>query len=79
MNLFIDRRFEVIREGASTMLLNAKLNNTAQRMPWEEAVHMCECVTNGMATTGSTTSPFEIFYGEKPKTIGSFSGFERIG
>ena len=32
-----------------------------------------------MATTGITTSPFEMFSGEKPKIIGSFSEFGRIG
>ena len=32
-----------------------------------------------MATTGNNTSPLEIFYGEKPKTIGSFSEFGRFG
>ena len=31
-----------------------------------------------MATIGSTKSPFEIFYGEKPKIVGSFSEFGRI-
>ena len=32
-----------------------------------------------MDTTGSTTSPFEKFYGEKLKIIGLFSEFGRIG
>ena len=32
-----------------------------------------------MATTGSTTIPFELFYGEKPKIIGSLLEFGRIG
>ena len=32
-----------------------------------------------MAITGSTISPFENFYGEKTKIIGSFSEFGRIG
>ena len=31
-----------------------------------------------MATTGSTISLFENFYGENPKIIGSFSEFGRI-
>ena len=31
-----------------------------------------------MVTTGSTNSPFEIFYGKKPKIVGLFSGFGRI-
>ena len=31
-----------------------------------------------MDTTGSTTSPFENFEGEKPKIIGSFSEFGSI-
>ena len=60
-------------------MLNAKLNDTAQKMLWVEAVHPCECVRNIMATAGSTTSPFEIFYGEKPKIIGLFLEFWSIG
>ena len=61
------------------MLINAKLNDTAQEILWAEAVRTCERVRNSMAATGSTTSPFEIFYGEKPKIIDSFSEFGRIG
>ena len=34
---------------------------------------------NCISTTGSTTSPFKTFYWEKPKIIGSFSEFVRIG
>ena len=60
------------------MLLNAKLNDTAQKMLWVEAVHTCKRVRNSMTTTGSTTSPFIIFYGEKPNIIGSFLEFRRI-
>ena len=33
---------------------------------------------NIMEATGSTKSPFEFFYREKTKIIGSFSQFERI-
>ena len=33
---------------------------------------MCERVRNIIATTGSTTSPFENFYGEKLKVLGLF-------
>ena len=61
------------------MLLNAKLNHTYQKIMWEEAIHTCKHVRNSMSTTGSTTSPFERFYGEKPKIVGSFSEFKRIG
>ena len=61
------------------MLLNAKLNDTAQKMLLAEAFHTCKCVRNSMSTTGSTTSPFEIFYGEKLKIIGLLSDFGCIG
>ena len=61
------------------MLVNAKLNDADQKMLWAEAVHTCKPVINSMADTGSTTSLFEIFYGEKPKIIGLFSEFGRIG
>ena len=60
------------------MLINEKLNYTAQKIMWAEAVHTCKRVRNSMATTGSTKIPFEIFYGEKPKIIGSFLEFGRI-
>ena len=60
------------------MLINTKLNDTDQKMQWEESVHTCECVQNSMANTGITKSPFEIFYGEKQEIIGSFSEFGRI-
>ena len=60
------------------MILNAKLNDTAQKMMWAEAVHMCERVKISMDITGSTTSLFGTFYGEKPKIIGLFSDFGRI-
>ena len=45
------------------MILNTKLNYTAQKVLWAEAVHTCECVRNSMSATGSTESPFENFYG----------------
>ena len=60
------------------MLLNAKLNDTAEKMLWEEAVHTYKLVRNSMAAMGSTTSPFEDFYGGKPKIIGSLSEFGHI-
>ena len=61
------------------MLLNAKLNNPAQKILWEEAVHTCEHAVKIMSRTGSTTSPFKNFYGKEPKIIGLFSEFGRIG
>ena len=75
MNRVIEIIFSVIKEGALAMLLSTKLNDTAQKMLWAEAVHTYECVRNSMDTTVSTTSPFENFYGEKSKIIGSFSEF----
>ena len=61
------------------MMLNVKLNDTSHKIMWEESVHSCERIINNMATMGSTTSPFENFYGEKLNIIGSFSEFGRIG
>ena len=63
LNRVTERRFEVIKEGALAIMLNAKLNDTAQKMLWSEAVHMCKHVRNSMDTTGSTTSLFENFHG----------------
>ena len=70
MNGVIERRFSVIKEGVSEILLKSKLNDTAQKMMWAEDFHTCEHVINSMATTGSTTSPFENFSGEKSNIIG---------
>ena len=61
------------------MLFNTKLNYTAQKIMWEEDIHTFKRVRNIMADMGSTTSPFEIFYGEEPNIIGSFSEFGHIG
>ena len=79
LNGVIERKFDVIKGGTLAMMLKAKLNDKAQKMLWEEAVHMCERIRNSMATTCSTTSPFEKLYGEKPKIIGLFFEFGRIG
>ena len=69
LNRATERRFYAIKEGALDMLLNAKLNDISHKMMWSEAVHMCKCIRNSMATKGSTNSPFEIFHGEKLKII----------
>ena len=68
----IERILVIIKEGALDMLLNTKLNNKAHKMVWTEAVNTCKHVINSMANTGSTESPFENFYGEKPKIISLF-------
>ena len=60
------------------MLANAKINETDQKMLWSEAVHTRERIRDSMAPTGSTTSPFENFYGEKPNIVGSLLEFGRI-
>ena len=57
------------------MLLNEKLNYIYHKMLWVEAVNTYKRVRNSMANMGSMKIPFEIFYGEKPKIIGSFSDF----
>ena len=59
LNGVIERISTVIKEGLLAILPNAKLNDTAQKMMWAEAVHKRESVRNGMATTGSTTSQLE--------------------
>ena len=60
------------------MLLNEKLNDTAHNILDAEAVHTCDCVRNSIANTSSMKSSFEIFYGEKPKSIVPFSDFGYI-
>ena len=68
-NGVIERRFDVIKEGALVMLINAKQNGKAQKILWSEAVSTCEHVRNSMGTMGSTTSPFGNVYGEKPISL----------
>ena len=59
MNGFIERRFFIIKEGELEILINIKMNDTYQKVLWEEAVHTYERVRNSMNTTGSTTSPLK--------------------
>ena len=61
------------------MMLNVKLNDTAQKILWEEDIHMCKRVRNSMANTGSTTSPLKNINRKKLKIIGLFLEFGRIG
>ena len=51
------------------MMINAKLNYTAQKMLWTEAVNMCDRVRNSMANTGSTKSTFKNIYGENRRSL----------
>ena len=44
LNEVTERIFSVIKEGALAMLLNAKRDDTAQKMLWMEAVHTSERV-----------------------------------
>ena len=60
------------------MIINVKLKQLTDKMLWEEAVHTCKCVRNSMLATNSQKSLFEMFYGEKPNIIGSFSEFRCI-
>ena len=78
LNGVVERIFSVIKEGTLAIILSANRNDTYQKMMWAEAVHTCKYVRNSMGITGSTTSPFENLYGEKPKIIGTFSEFESI-
>ena len=77
-NGIIERIFKVITEGALAMILNENFNDIAQKMLWTEAFRTYEPVQNSMETTGSMKSQFEIFYGEKPNIIVSFSDIVRI-
>ena len=61
LNGITERRFAVIKEGALAMLLNAKLNYTSQKILWEEAAHICECIINNMDSTGSMKIPFKNY------------------
>ena len=71
----IEGKFSVIKEEVLVMILNAKLNDTDQKMLCAKAVHTCKHVRNSMATNNSQKIPFGIFYGEKPRIIGLFSEF----
>ena len=58
VNSIIKRIFAVIKEGALAILLNAKLNDNAQKVFWTEALYTYKRVQNIMETTQSTNSPF---------------------
>ena len=79
LKIVIERRFYTIKEGVLKMILNAKLNDTAQETLWTEAVNMSKRVIKSIATKGNKKSPFGNFYGENPNIIGSFLEFVRIG
>ena len=51
------------------MLLNANINNTYQKMICLEAVNMCKRIRNSRSTSGSTTTPFEIFMEKNQKSL----------
>ena len=51
------------------MLLNAKLNETAQKILWVEAVNACNHIRNSMDTTGITKSPFETLTGRNRRSL----------
>ena len=75
LNGVTERIFTVIEAVVFAMIINAKLNDTDQKMMWSEVVHMYEGVQNSMDTTGSTEIPFIDFHEEKSNIIGSFSEF----
>ena len=58
LNGVTERIFAVIEAVVLAMIIDAKLNDTYQKMMWSEVVHMYEGVQNSMATTGSTDIPF---------------------
>ena len=60
LKVVVERRFNVIKEGALAMLINAKLNDTDQKMIWTEALHMCKRTRKIMDTTGSKNIHSEI-------------------
>ena len=73
LNGVTERKFSFIKEFLLAMLLNAILNDTSSKNLKEKAIHKCNHVQNSKPTTGNKKSPFENFYGGKPKIIGSFS------
>ena len=58
LNGVIERIFSAIKEGALNIILNEKLNDTAQKILWAEAVHTCKRVHNSLDNTGSTKITF---------------------
>ena len=63
LNGITKEKSAVIKAVVLAMLLNAKLNDTDQKMLWSEAVHTYRGIQNSISITGSTKSPFEILYG----------------
>ena len=46
-----ERIVAIIKEGALYMLLNAQLNDTAQKILWTESLHTCESMHNSTEAT----------------------------
>ena len=68
----------VIKEVVLAMLLNAKLNDTDQKMLGSEAVNTYKSIQDSVYTTGIADIPFVNFHEEKPNIIDLFSEFVLI-
>ena len=69
LNVVIERKFAVIKEGALDMLFNEKLNDTYQTMLWAEASHTRKLLRNSMETTSNAKSPFGISIEKNPRSL----------
>ena len=78
LNGITEETIAVIKKIVLDVVLNAKLNDTDQKMLWSEAVHTYKGVQNSIYTTGRTGSPFENQYEDKPNIIYLFSEFGLI-
>ena len=78
LNGITKEKSAVIKAVVLYMLLNAKLNDTDQKMLWSEVVHTYEGIQKSISTTFITEIPFEYFHEEKPNIIDLFSAFVLI-
>ena len=76
LNGVIKRRSPVITVGALAMLLNVKLNDTAQKILWSEAFHTCERMRNSMENTGSKKIRLEFSIEKNLRLLGRSQNLE---
>ena len=69
MNGVVERRIAVLLNGARAAMYAANFNEESRKKLWAETVKYTEDVRCSMATSKSTTSANELFFGKKPSFL----------
>jgi len=79
-NGVVEMGFVTIRDGALSMMLDAKLTDESQGKLWAEAVYTMTRVHNGTVTAAhGKKSHDEVFYGTKPQLYNHMVEWGRLG